>query len=169
LIFRYQHQDQIYTIQVEHIREDEYRVTVEDRVYQVKAAAWSEFLWQLNIDNQKRPVHVAADARRRWIQFEGQAPVTLETVEQQSRRRSRGSAGDARLNAQMPGQVVDVLVSVGDMVSDGQTMMILEAMKMEIRVTAPYDGVVQHVRVVKGEVVERDQPLIEIKAQNTED
>ncbi len=171
MIFRYQHQNQTYTVQIERVSEDEYRVTVEDRVYQVQGSALSEHLWQFMIGSQKHTAHIAADRQRRWVQQEGRSPVILETVEPQtaqSRRRNRGSAGDARLNAQMPGQVVDVLVAVGDNVTEGQTLLILEAMKMEIRVTAPYDGSVQQVNVSKGEVVERDQPLIEIKAHTTD-
>jgi biotin carboxyl carrier protein len=165
VIFRYQHQNQTHTVQVERLSDDQYRVTVDDRVYQVQGNAWSEHLWRLDIDGQKYTAYSASDGQRRWVQVEGQASVMLEAVEQQSRRRSRGGSDDARLNAQMPGQVVDVLVNAGDAVTDGQTLMILEAMKMEIRVTAPYDGIVQQVRVAKGEVVERDQSLIEIKAR----
>src|SRR5690606_1000272 len=102
------------------------------------------------------------DSRRHWIQLDGEAPVVLQTAEVKSHRRARGAGGHAHLNAQMPGQVVDVLVTAGDRVSAGQVVVLLEAMKMEIRITAPYDGVVEQVYVAKGDVVERDQSLIDI-------
>jgi biotin carboxyl carrier protein len=63
----------------------------------------------------------------------------------------------------MPAQVADVLVSAGDGVTIGQPLLILEAMKMEMRVTAPHDGVVTQVFVARGDVVERDQQLIDIR------
>jgi biotin carboxyl carrier protein len=168
VIFRYQHRDQVYTIQVESLGADQYRVKVDDREYQVQGTAWNEQLWRLIVDGQNHIAHTAADGQRRWVQLDGQAPVMLEVAKSETSRRGRSSAGEARLNAQMPGQVVDVVVAVGDAVTDGQTLMMLEAMKMEIRVSAPYAGIVQQVHVAKGDVVERDQLLIEIKAQTVD-
>lgn len=164
MIFRYQQHDQIYSVQMERLGDDDYQVTIDDRVYRVQAAASSEHVWRLVIDGQKHTAYAAADRERRWIQAGDQPAVMLETVEQQTRRRSRATGDDTQLNAQMPGQVVEVFVANGDQVTDGQTVMILEAMKMEIRITAPYHGIVRQVNVARGEVVERDQPLIEITA-----
>jgi len=75
------------------------------------------------------------------------------------------SCGDqgASLTAQMPGQVRALLVAKGDSVTRGQTLVILEAMKMEIRVAAPSDGKISRVNVQQGEVVERGQTLVEIE------
>jgi biotin carboxyl carrier protein len=64
----------------------------------------------------------------------------------------------------MPGQVVDVLVAEGETVTRGQTLVILEAMKMEIRAAAPADGRVKRLLVGKGDVVERGQHLVEFEA-----
>ena len=64
----------------------------------------------------------------------------------------------------MPGQVTVVLVKAGDETTRGQTLLILEAMKMEIRVTAPADGHVQQVMVQSGDVVERGQHLVLFEA-----
>jgi biotin carboxyl carrier protein len=64
----------------------------------------------------------------------------------------------------MPGQVIAVPVAAGDAVSRGQTLIVLEAMKMELRVAAPHDGTVEKVLVSVGEVVERGQPLAEVAA-----
>ena len=54
----------------------------------------------------------------------------------------------------MPGTILDVKVNVGDTVSKGQVIMILEAMKMENEIQAPCDGVVSGVSVRKGDSVE---------------
>ncbi|HEY81509.1 MAG TPA: pyruvate carboxylase subunit B, partial [Caldilineae bacterium] len=59
-----------------------------------------------------------------------------------------------------PGQVRAVHAASGDAVSQGQTLMLLEAMKMEIRVQAPCDGVVEAVRADAGQVVEKDEVLV---------
>jgi biotin carboxyl carrier protein len=65
----------------------------------------------------------------------------------------------------MPGQVRELRVSAGVEVAQGDTLLVLEAMKMEIRIQAQGDGVVARVPVSAGEQVERDQVLIEITPQ----
>ena len=64
------------------------------------------------------------------------------------------------LDAPMPGRVVEVRVAVGDTVVAGQLLVVLEAMKMEHRITAPSDGVVTKVSVAAGEQVELGTTLL---------
>lgn len=52
----------------------------------------------------------------------------------------------------------------GDTVTRGQTLVLLEAMKMELRIAAPLDGQVRAVHCAAGQVVERGQILIELQA-----
>lgn len=83
-------------------------------------------------------------------------------------RRGRMGAGGAEdvagvLTAGMPGQVLTVEVAPGDTVQPGDTLLILEAMKMELRITAPTAGRVKAVHCKEGDVVERGQRLIEIE------
>jgi len=99
----------------------------------------------------------------RYVSINGQTYTLAVPDQRQSRRKAAGGSGD--LTAQMPGQVLDVLVGEGDAVERGQTLMILEAMKMEIRVTAPGDGSVKRLLVSKGDVVERGQVLLELGAK----
>jgi biotin carboxyl carrier protein len=63
----------------------------------------------------------------------------------------------------MPGLVRAVNINEGDAVVKGQTLLLLEAMKMEIRVQAPRDGVVRKLFVKHGQTVEREQMLVEIE------
>ena len=60
----------------------------------------------------------------------------------------------------MPGTILDVKVSVGDSVSSGSVLCILEAMKMENEIVAPQDGTVASVNVSKGDSVEAGQVII---------
>ena len=71
-------------------------------------------------------------------------------------------AGAAALNAPMPGTVTVVKAAVGDRVTKGQPLMILEAMKMEHVITAPYDGTVEQLRVAAGGTVAMDELLAAI-------
>jgi acetyl/propionyl-CoA carboxylase alpha subunit len=64
--------------------------------------------------------------------------------------------------APTPGKVVSVAVAVGDAVRAGQTLVVLEAMKMEHRLLAPQEGVVTQVRVAPGETVEQGALLVRV-------
>jgi pyruvate carboxylase subunit B len=79
-----------------------------------------------------------------------------------SKRAKPSAEGDVVVN--MPCNILDVLVKVGQTVTAGQAVLITEAMKMETEVTAPMSGIVKAVHVVKGEPANPDEVLIEIVA-----
>lgn len=60
----------------------------------------------------------------------------------------------------MPGSILDVRVNVGDTVAEGQVIVMLEAMKMEIEIKAETTGVVSAVNVKKGDMVESGSVLV---------
>ena len=65
-----------------------------------------------------------------------------------------GAAGGVVVNAPMPGNILDVKVKPGDSVKAGDTLLILEAMKMENEISAPQDGTIATIDVRKGDVVD---------------
>ena len=64
------------------------------------------------------------------------------------------------LVAPMPGNVLATYVSAGDEVEEGQLLLILEAMKMEHRITAPMAGIVSELKVREGDQVANGELLI---------
>lgn len=66
------------------------------------------------------------------------------------------------LRAPMPGQVIQVMVEAGQSVAQGTLLMIMEAMKMEHRIEAPYDGVVESLRYQVGDKVPQDAVLLSL-------
>lgn len=79
-----------------------------------------------------------------------------------SGRKQASAPGD--VSTTMPGNVVDVLVKVGDVVKAGQPVLVSEAMKMETEIQAPIAGTVKAVHVAKGDRVNPGEVLIEIEA-----
>ena len=69
-------------------------------------------------------------------------------------------AHTGRLSAPMPGRVVQLLVAPGDNVSQGQPLIVIEAMKMEHTIAAPRNGTVETVRYAIGDLVEEGAELI---------
>jgi biotin carboxyl carrier protein len=73
-----------------------------------------------------------------------------------------GAAGANKVNSPMPGTILDVKVSVGQAVKNGQVLCILEAMKMENEIAAPADGVVASINVTKGATVNTGDLLLSL-------
>lgn len=71
-----------------------------------------------------------------------------------------GSEGAVKVDAPMPGTILDVKVSVGASVNSGEVICILEAMKMENEIVAPQAGTVSSVNVSKGDSVEAGQVIV---------
>lgn len=69
------------------------------------------------------------------------------------------AAGSVKINAPMPGKIVDVKVNPGDAVKKGQVVLVLEAMKMENDIVAPEDGTVASVNVAVGSTVEAGETI----------
>ncbi|MBF8193637.1 ATP-grasp domain-containing protein [Nonomuraea sp. K274] len=74
-------------------------------------------------------------------------------------RPGAAAAGDGVVRSPMPGTVLVVKAQPGDRVSEGQPLVIVEAMKMEHTVTAPHDGVVSELAVQPGQPVDMDAVL----------
>lgn len=109
--------------------------------------------------------YVSSDGTKRWVTINGRTFVL--TKSSGARRKSAGQDHASGLAAPMPGQVRSVNVSEGDAVIKGQTLMILEAMKMEIRIQSPMDGVVSSISVKAGQTVEREQILVVVESQTS--
>lgn len=76
-----------------------------------------------------------------------------------------GGAGGGIVKSLMPGSVVDVLVEEGQSVDSGAALLILEAMKMQNEITAPWTGIVKRIHVTSGQAVAKGALLIEIEPQ----
>ena len=80
------------------------------------------------------------------------------------RGQGEGSASDGSLRAPMPGKIVATPAKAGDVVTKGQPVVVLEAMKMEHALTAPFDGVVESVSSSVGDQVTEATVLAVVKA-----
>ena len=89
----------------------------------------------------------------------------FERVERRRQRERESSVGGADIVALMPGTVEQILVQPGDPVERGQTVIIMESMKMELSVAAHRDGVVKQIPVGLGQQVDKGMRLLELEEQ----
>jgi acetyl-CoA/propionyl-CoA carboxylase, biotin carboxylase, biotin carboxyl carrier protein len=107
----------------------------------------------------QHPVSVFRDGDAVWVCDRDVGPVRFAIAEG-----TEGAAGtgEGTLEAPMPGTVVQLRVEPGATVAEGETLVVLESMKMEISIQSPRDGAVAAILVGEGDQVERGATLIEL-------
>jgi 3-methylcrotonyl-CoA carboxylase alpha subunit len=118
-------------------------------------------VYRVDHDGRAELVYVAGPAGSAWAFWNGHVYRASPPVPAVRRRSARGEAAEA-LTAPMPATVIKVLVEPGSIVKKGDTVLVLEAMKMELPVRATSDGTVTAVHCTQGEMVQPDTPLVEI-------
>jgi biotin carboxyl carrier protein len=104
---------------------------------------------------------VVRDGRRTWVHAGGHVFV-IDPSARDGRRAGAASTQDA-LSPPMPATVTKINVSAGDSVKDGDVILLLEAMKMELPIRAPHDGVIKRINCKTGELVQPGAPLVELE------
>ena len=112
---------------------------------------------ELKVDGRTVFVPFIVQGTRVSFKFEGET-YTVETS-----FRSRGRHREHSMSAPMPGVILKILTKVGEQVSKGMPLLILEAMKMEHVISAPRDGTVAAINCKEGELVQPGGDLIELK------
>tara|TARA_Y100000590_G_scaffold464662_1_gene634672 strand:+ start:684 stop:1082 length:399 start_codon:yes stop_codon:yes gene_type:complete len=123
------------------------KVTVDGKEFEVEIEL-IDGVWEVTLEGRKFSVE------------------TDEEKQQIRRTREKGSGSklgaSGTISSAIPGKIVSILVSVGDAVSAGDVVIVLEAMKMQNEIKASVDGVISEVKCNAGERVEANVPLLEI-------
>ena len=115
----------------------------------------------ISIDGHRVHAAVAALEGRYLVQLPS-GGIELALVDRFPRPVDDGPSGG--LVAPMPGRILDVRAAVGDTVTAGQVLVVMEGMKMEHHLSTPNDGVVAEVRVAVGDQVDNGAVLVVVEA-----
>lgn len=118
--------------------------------------------WRVTANGRGLLVHVVPDDDGCWVHVDGRVH-RIELTHGGARPRKRPRAVEHGLSAPMPATVLSIVAPVGQTVRSGDVVLMLEAMKMELAVRAPRDGVVTAVRCRAGELVQPGVTLVEIE------
>ncbi len=119
----------------------------------------------VTIDGIRKQVIVLDHGAETAVFIDGKSWLLVE-IDPLAARQGEDPAG-GRLTAPMPGRVTRLLVEAGSTVRRGQSLMVIEAMKMEHTIVAPADGTVEKVRFAVGDMVEEGAELITLEAEGT--
>ena len=112
----------------------------------------AEYALQVN----GKPVRVQIDGKLATVNGK---TYTVEIQDAEPTRDSTSAANAASVHAQMPGKVIRILKQAGDRVQEGEVILILEAMKMEVQITAPVAGTLVEMPLNIGDQVSNGQVL----------
>ncbi|QEC46389.1 biotin/lipoyl-binding protein [Baekduia soli] len=118
-----------------------------------------EHRFAVTVDGRRSVIGHAARGTTRWIADGGEA-FMFAVVEPTVAGADATPAG--ALEAPMPGTVLSVHVAEGDQVAEGDVLIVLESMKMELSLTAPADAVVAAMRVIGGQSVRQGELVAEL-------
>ena len=118
----------------------------------------------LRLGEQARRFQVRAYQRRVTV-HDGERRLSLALVPVYRPKNATATGNDGRIVAPMPGRVVVLKARPGQAVAAGQELLVIEAMKMELAIKSPRDGVVAELRAAAGDFVEADAVLATLEPQ----
>ncbi len=127
----------------------------------VVATRVDQTTFHVTVDGRRVLAHVAVRDEEIWAFADGRAFKLDLAPDHPAPRGASGLASS--LDAPMPATVVTVLVEPGQTVQRGQTLVVLEAMKMELALRAPRDGTVDEVVCQEGDLVQPGVPLVTLQ------
>jgi biotin carboxyl carrier protein len=143
-----------------------YEVTVDGRTVTVDACAVEHSVWSFIVEGDCYEVHASRHRDRYRLLIGGEHH---ELTARNSRVRGVFSTGAGVVtgrqvvHAPMPGRVARILANLGDVVTAGQPLLTLEAMKMENQLRSPIDGTVVEIQITEGQVVATGEKLVVVE------
>jgi biotin carboxyl carrier protein len=128
-----------------------------------RVIAVGDGVYRVEVNGRIETVYVAGPPDEPWAFWNGRVFRIDARSEQPSKRRADRGASQQTLTAPMPATVIAVHVKAGDAIHKGQTVLLLEAMKMELPIRAPSDAIVASVNCRVGELVQGDAVLVELR------
>lgn len=157
----FRHGDNMHTIHVEK-KDDIYHVRVDDKEYHVRASELKPGLIQLESDTGVNKFVVSVNKDERHV-FQKGGVFKLERITAGGKAVVEEGQGD--LNSPITGKVVSVKTAEGDVIEEGEVIMILEAMKMEYQIKAPYAGKITKMHFEEGAQVEMGALLVDLEEE----
>lgn len=145
-------------IGLKELSEGHYEISVDGTTIQVDAAKSGRTIYSIIEDGRQFEAMVDEQGSHGFdVLICGQL-LHLEAVDERTKLLAASAApvaaGKQTIEAEMPGKVVKIVAPVGTEVTEGQGVVVLEAMKMENEIPAPIAGVVTEIGVTEGETVE---------------
>jgi biotin carboxyl carrier protein len=160
MVYRFQVAGKIYQISIER-QGDSLKASYAGKTFEIEILDEQPGKLSIRLDGRPAIVHWSNDGGKKWVSLDG-CTYAIEKPSTRTGQAGRDLQGTGLQRSPMPAQVRSIEVFVGDPVERGQTLLLLEAMKMEIRIKATHPGRVARILVSPGQTVDKDQELVEL-------
>jgi len=161
MFINYEHKNNVYSVTIEK-RNENYFITYDNTEYKVSAEEIKEGHLKINIGNRLLKAIVTEGEKEKFVFIDGNV-FKVKPVELTGRTKKRKKESDkSDLDSPISGKIVSVEVKKDDLVKKGDVLIVIEAMKMEYLIRAPYKGIVKTIHFKKNDQVEIGQTTVEI-------
>lgn len=143
-----------------------YFFKIKGRQYDVEVKSFEDGVAQVDVNGTVYDVEVGGEGAKK-MPVRKAPVVAAKKTQPASQKTSAPAGGGAKggvIKAPLPGAIIKINVAVGDTVNAGDTVMVMEAMKMENNIQAESAGTVKAIKPAVGDTVMQDDVLIELGA-----
>lgn len=146
-----------------------YKIVVDNKVYELDITMVEEGIYSILLDNRSFNVELIRNENSKKYTINTYLNTyEVEIVDAEAKylkAREEGLFGEegSTISSPMPGKIVKIPVKIGDEIKEGETVIIVSAMKMESEFKARIDGVIKDILVKEGDTVDGNQVLVEIE------
>ena len=159
MFINYEHENHVYNVSVER-RKDQYFVTYDNTEYEVEADEIKPGHLKIKLGDRVIKCVITKGDKDKFVFVEGDV-FKVRNIELTGAKKTK-KKDEGNLNSPISGKVVSIKVKDGDKVKKGDVLMIIEAMKMEYLIRAPYNGKVKKVNFKENNQIEIGQNTVEI-------
>ena len=158
MFINYEHENHVYNVTIER-RENNYFITYDNTEYKVEAEETRPGQLKIKIGDRLIKSVITEGEKEKFVFVEGEV-FRVRPVELTGMKKTKKKGGD--LSSPISGKVVSVKVKNGDSVKKGDVLMVIEAMKMEYLIRAPFYGKVKKVNFKEKDQIEIGQSTVEL-------
>jgi 3-methylcrotonyl-CoA carboxylase alpha subunit len=160
MFINYEHENHVYSVAIER-RKDIYYVTYDNTEYKISAEEIKPGHLKILIGDRLIKSIVTESEKEKFVFLDGKV-FKVKPVELTGRKkRKKKEAGESDLDSPISGKIVSLKVRKDSIVKKGDILVVIEAMKMEYLIRAPYDGIISKVYFKENDQIEIGQKTIE--------
>lgn len=160
MFINYEHENHVYNVSIER-RDKHYFITYDNTEYKVEAKETQPGQLKIKIGDRIIKSVITEGEKEKFVFVDGDV-FKVKPVELTGRKKTnKKEEGD--LSSPISGKVVTIKVKNGESVKKGDVLMVIEAMKMEYLIRAPFDGKIQKINFKEKDQIEIGQNTLELK------
>ena len=160
MFINYEFQDQIYNVSVER-RNNYFYITYDNTEYKVEAEEIKNGHLKIKLGEKTIKSIVTKGDQEKYVFVDGDI-FKVKNIELTGFKKAKKKEKENSLNSPISGRVVNIKTKIGKKVKKGEVLLVIEAMKMEYLIRAPYDGIVKKINFKENDQIEIGENTIEI-------